>query len=254
MKTTIYTVFLIAAAGLTACTKTSSEVKTCERIKSATVFSNSPVTVGQKLVIGTQEIGDNVFYKWSGPNNFDFQSAKDSIMEAQLANEGWYYMYVFNPDGSCSKSDSTFVDVVLQKGAAPCSITANTTEYNNQATDTYTYIKKYIDPSYSQKVLAASGSFTNLTIFFHGYWRNTEPEDGIYNTYNNPLFDQSDLGYNQVFITTTKSSIYWSSHTGQKVYVSHVGGKLQVKFCAITMSGSNGQSYTTIASGNVTEQ
>ncbi|HET6994569.1 MAG TPA: hypothetical protein VFI06_06290, partial [Chitinophagaceae bacterium] len=68
------------------------------------------------------------------------------------------------------------------------------------------------------------------------------------------LFTQSDGNYNKVFITTVKSSIYWASHPGQTVYVSHVNGKLQVRFCGLTLSGSNGGTgFTTLASGNVVQ-
>ena len=254
MKKITYSISLGLILAFTGCSKDNPGIVSCEKIKGATAFSNSPVTIGQKLIFGTQDVGEGGYYTWTGPNNFSTTRAKDSVIYADLKNEGWYYLYVANQDNSCKKYDSVYVDIKLQQGTAPCSITANTTDYSNLGGDTYTYIYKDVDRTYSQKELYAWSSFTNITIYFHTYWRDKEPEDGIYTTYNNPLFDQSDIGYNQVFITTTKSSIYWSSRTGQNVYVSHVNGKLQVKFCNITMSGYNGTSYTTVASGNVLEK
>src|SRR5690606_851985 len=118
----------------------------------------------------------------------------------------------------------------------------------------YTTVVKQIDNVQQLKSLQANGNiFQNFTIFFHPHWNNKEPEDGIYYTRNVVHFGQTDYEYNGVFLTTTKNSVYWSSHPDQKLYISHVGNKLQVRFCDVKMGGNNGQSFTTTVSGNILE-
>lgn len=229
--------------------KDSDPETNCGKIQQATMFSNSPVTMGQTLKFGTQEVGGYRIYDWSGPNFFDGQSPADSFMDAQLTLEGWYYLHLYSLEDNCEKFDSIYIDIRLQQGTPPCTVANNTTDYNNQFDDTYTSVTKTIDAGTSLKKLYATGpNGVNLTIFFHPQWNNTEPEDGIYTTVNTLSFSGN---YNKVFVTTTKSSIYWSSREGYNVYVSHVNGKLQVRFCNLSMGGSNGTSFTTIASGNV---
>ncbi len=57
--------------------------------------------------------------------------------------------------------------------------------------------------------------------------------------------------FNKVYIRTVKNSISWTSHESQIVYVSHVNGKLQVRYCNLQMGGNIGTSFTTTTSGNV---
>jgi hypothetical protein len=229
---------------------------TCQNIQNISIVANSPVSIGETIHFGVPEVGGYRIYHWEGPHNYANQYPEDSITDAQLENEGWYYLNLtgVGVNSDCQKIDSVYIDVQLNQGVPPCSMAINTTNFSNMPTDTYSSVNKNIDPSYSQKVLAASGVFSNLTIYFHTHWRAGEPEDGIYNTTNVPIFDQTDNNYNKVFITTTKSSIYWSSVSDQSVYISHVNSKLQVRFCNLSMSGSNGTSYTTTASGNIVEQ
>ncbi len=255
MKTNIFFILSMLVV-ICSCKKVKTEDEiTCINIANATVINNSPVTIGQTIIFGTQEVGGYRIYSWHGPDNYTNQYPDDSIPNAELKHEGWYYLSLFSVDGNCQKVDSFYMDVKLQQGTAPCSVTNNTTTYNNLPNDSYTSVVKGIDPGLSQKWLTCSGpSFANLKIYFHTNWRTKEPEDGIYITQNTPVFGQTDYNYNKVFITTTKSSIYWSSHENQLVYVSHVGSKLQVRFCNLSMSGYNGTSYTTIASGNIIEQ
>jgi len=232
----------------------TEEELTCINIENATLFNNSPVTIGQTIKFGTQEVGGYRIYSWHGPDNYLNQYPDDSITYAELKHEGWYYLTLFSVDGKCQKIDSFYMDVKLEQGTAPCTVNNNSATYSNLSNDIFTSVVKGIDPNFSQKYLSCSGpSSGNLKIYFHTNWRTKEPEDGIYYTQNVPVFGQTDYNYNKVFITTTKSSIYWSSHENQMVYVSHVGLKLQVRFCNLSMGGNNGTSYTTVASGNITE-
>jgi hypothetical protein len=245
---------LFAALILFSCNKEKDVDITCENISHTTLYSNSPVVIGQMIQFGTQEVGGYRIYDWKGPNSYTNQYPDNSLVAA-LEKEGWYYLNLFSSNGSCQKIDSLYIDVKLQQGVPACSIATNTTSYNNLPTDNYSLVKKYIDPNFSQKTLLATGpNNSNLTIYFHTHWRTNEPEDGIYNTIDTPVFVQTDNNYNKVFITTTKSSIYWASNQGQNVYISHIGSKLQVRFCNIIMGGNNGVALSTSASGNVVEQ
>ena len=239
---------------LCSCSKQNeADDSNCDNINNITLFSNSPVNIGQTIHFGTQEVGGYRVYYWNGPNFYQNQYPSDSITSAELKHEGWYYLSLSNPTGSCQKIDSIYIDVKPLQGTPPCTIPANTTTYSSLSNDSYSNVQKYIESTYSQKALVA-GVSSNMTIYFHTHWRTAEPENGIYTTINSPLFDQTDMNYNKVFITTTKNSIYWSSYANQNVYISHIGSKLQVRFCNLSMSGYNGTSYTTVASGNVVEQ
>lgn len=256
MFTKIFTpVFLVIILLNTGCIKSKEDTQqiTCQKIKSATITATTPVKIGDEIKIEVPDLGDNIFYRWIGPNNYhDEVSRYVDISYAELENQGWYYVAI-SENGCDTKVDSVYIDVQLEQGTAPCSPTANSVGYSNLADDNFSYVSKGVETTYGLLALQASGG-GNLTVYFHPEWRSMEPEDGIYNTTNTPLFDQVDANFNKVFVTTTKQSIYWSSHEGQQVYVSHVNGKLQVKFCSLNMGGYNGYSFTTSASGNVIEK
>jgi hypothetical protein len=257
MKTSNYfSIIFLATFLLQGCNKEKqSDEMTCENINKTTVSSNSPVTNGETIHFGTQEVGGYRIYSWTGPDNYANQYPVDSITNAQLENEGWYYLHLFSVNGQCEKFDSVYVDVKLPQGTPPCTINNNSVSFNNLGTDNYSGVTKYIDPNFSQKVLAANaGIYSSLTIYFHTHWRTAEPEDGVYITNDTPVFDQTDNNYNKVFVTATKNSVYWGSNAGQTVYISHAGSKLQARFCDLMMGGNNGVSLTTQASGNVVEQ
>jgi len=171
----------------------------------------------------------------------------------KLENEGWYYLALSNNECN-TRVDSVYADINLQQGTPPCSVTSNTCTFNNQAGDSYSSVAKLYNPTFQFLMLEGSGS-SSLEINFHPYWTTAlEPEDGIYETIDIPSFG-IDGNYNKVFISTVKSNIYFSCYERQKVYVGHVSGKLQVRFCNLSMGGSNGAySFTTIASANLIQQ
>ncbi len=249
MRLILFFTFLIFIQG---CEKTSTS--NCSNVRTFQVYSNSPVLVGQTIEFGFPEVGGYRTYRWIGPNFYDDQYPSDSIVNAEFKNEGWYYLNLNSLDGDCQRIDSVYIDILFEQGSPSCSTTNNTVSYNNMSTDIYTNVQKLVEPIFSQKALKSSSIGTDLSIIFHTNWRNKEPEDGIYYTTNSPVFDQTDFNYNKLFVTVTKSSIYWSSVADQRVFVSHIGGRLQVRYCDLIMGGNNGQSYTTRASGNIIEQ
>jgi len=233
-------------------TQDQKDAIACQNMSHIKIKANSPVSIGETIDFNVFEAGDNVFYNWIGPDNLHEQFHSFSIGNASLKNEGWYYLSASN--NACdTKFDSVYIDVQLQQGTPSCSVASNTTNYSLLASDSYSYVRKEIESTYSLMSLSGSGN-GNLTVYFHPYWRTKEPEDGIYTTTNVPLFDQVDNDYNKLFISTVNSSIFWSCYENQQVYVSHVGGKLQVRFCNLNMGGYNGNSYSTTASGNIIEK
>lgn len=238
----------------TTCKKVTEE-DNCSNVNNSSITATTSVEIGQPISISIQEVGGYRVYSWIGPDNFQSQEPENSISYAELKHEGWYYVHIASLEGDCEKSDSVYIDVKLNQGTAPCTVANNITNFNNLPDDSYNSVQKMIESSLSLKVLEANGpSGANMTVYFHPHWRTAEPEDGIYTTINTPLFDQIDNNYNKVFVTTTKQSIYWACWESQTVYVSHVNGKLQVRFCDLNMSGSNGSSgFTTKASGNLVE-
>lgn len=238
----------------TACKKVTEE-DNCNNINNSSITATTAVEIGQPISFSVPEVGGYRIYSWIGPDNFESQYPDNSISYAELKHEGWYHLHLYSLEGNCEKFDSVYVDVKMHQGNPSCSITNNSTTFNNLADDSYNSVQKMIESSLSLKVLDANGpSMANMRVYFHPRWRTAEPEDGIYTTINTPLFDQIDNNYNKVFVTTTKQGIYWACWESQTVYVSHVNGKLQVRFCELNMSGSNGgSSFTTKASGNLVE-
>jgi len=242
--------FLSAIIIFTSCEKSTNN---CSQIKAARTYSNSPISVGQTLKIWTGEI-DGTTYQWYGPYNFTSQYASEEITNAQVNNSGWYYLNVNSlDDNNCTKRDSVYVEVRLLQDTAPCTITANTIMYNNMADQSFSAVFKRIESTYSLKSLFASSSNGDVNIYFAPHWRDIEPADGLYTTYNSPLFDPVDPINNKITVTTITNGIYWQSSPNQPIYVSHVNGKLRVTFCNLQMSGSNGTSFTTLADGNIIE-
>jgi hypothetical protein len=221
-------------------------LKTIHQVKT---LSTESVQIGDPINVIVPEIVGYRIFSWIGPNNFDSQYPGNTVTGyAELKHEGWYYIHVSNPDCE-GETDSVYVDVRLKQGTPSCTVAANTTTYSNMFDNTYYYRYKGIDAGTGTLSLTANGTNGDLSIFFHPHWKTVEPEDGIYNTVTN--FDQVDGNYNKVIVSTVTQSIYWLAAPNAEVYVSHVNGKLQVRFCGLPMSGSNGTTYNTNASCNI---
>lgn len=245
---------LVFSVFLSSCSREDkADEITCSNMQLVTLSSNSPVTIGETISFSAPEVGGYRIYSWTGPNNFTSQEPENTISDAKLQNEGWYHLHLSNP--TCTaKTDSVYIDIKLQQGTPSCTIGNNTCQFNNQGTDTYSSVHELFDPTYNFRTLEASG-FATMEVMFHQYWNTHEPEDGIYTTVNMPSFGQLDNNYNKVFVSTIKGSILFVSAQFQNVYVSHVNGKLRVRFCSLAMGGNNGSmSFSTLASATLTEQ
>jgi hypothetical protein len=245
-----FTIFMIAIL-FNSCIKSSDDLSFCQDIKNVRAVSNpTSVDIGGTINLGTTNNNIDAFYEWRS-NNFTSPQfgATHTITNAKISDRGWYYLRVYNSTCTEAKNDSVFVSVKLQQGTPSCTIANNNINYSNMGDDVFGGIYKSIDATFSLLKLSGSTSGADIVILFHPYWKlNNEPEDGIYTTTNVPSFNGN---FNKVYIRTVKNSISWASHESQTVYVSHVNGKLQVRYCNLQMSGSNGTSFTTTASGNV---
>lgn len=224
---------------------------TCDKIPTIKILATpSVITIGESTSITATNI-PNVLYSWFTPTTTSATVGNYSpinLSNAGLKDRGWYYISAYSPDCTVTKKDSVYVNVKLLQGTPACTIANNTCNNTILTSETYSSITRVNSPL----SLSASSSQGDLKVIFHPYWNNKEPEDGIYKTTNIPTFDPVNPDFNKVFFTMTKISIYWASWADQDVYVSHVNGKLQIRFCSLNLNGSNGSnSYTNKASANL---
>lgn len=252
---------ILLAASLSSCVKEAPSetavVGGCDALNSIQqITGTTAVRIGEPINVWVPEIEGYRIFSWIGPNNFTSQYASNDVTGyAELKHEGWYYVHVSNPECDNAPTDSIYVDVQLNQGTPPCTTVHNSVSYNNVSIPGYTYtsVDRGISPSFDVLELSAGNSGSDLNILFHPYWNNREPEDGIYETINTSVFDPVDGNYNKMYIRTVNQSILWSCWENQQVFVSHVNGKLRVQYCDLAMGGYNGTSYTTYATGELTE-
>lgn len=85
--------FFVIGTFLLSCQKQTTN---CESIQKARASSNGPVTIGDSVKLYTQEVGGFRVYSWTGPDHFMSQQPRNTIYDAQLENEGWYYLSLSN--------------------------------------------------------------------------------------------------------------------------------------------------------------
>ncbi|TDX02319.1 hypothetical protein [Dinghuibacter silviterrae] len=247
--------FLFIATLCFGCQK-SKEGTGCPAGLRLTPNDSTPV-VGDTVVIYANHL--NMDYNWSGPDNFFYQSYTGSngitLAGIQLKQSGWYYCTASEVDCP-AVTDSVYIRVKYAQGTPSCSLT------NNQVTSTtgipdfsaVTVTKTY-DLSYNAIVLHAFQAVgaPEYDFVFNSYNGNTEPQDGIYYTTSIPSFEPDQDADVINMACNFDGFYYFQSNPGQKVYVSHVNGKLRISFCSIeagdTDSGVSGQ-FT----GELTEQ
>lgn len=259
MKQNIFLLLALLTFTFSNCSKTSvvenntggtgpSSNPLCTKIATVKVTATpSVITIGESTTITATAI-TGAQYLWNTPYSNGGTGTNINITNAGLKDRGWYYVTAYSQDCTNTKTDSIYLNVKLLQGTPTCTIASNTVNNTILTNETYTNTTRGTNPL----TLEASTLQGSVKVIFHPKWNTTEPEDGIYKTINIPTFDGLNPDFNKVFFTMTKNSIYWASWADQDVYVSHVNGKLQVRFCTLSLSGSNGgNSYINKASANL---
>ena len=173
------------------------------------------------------------------------------IYPCSKSNEGWYYLNVSYPD-CAAYQDSVYISVKNRPATAPCNAPNNTVSFSAMPNINISSVTWSLDLSYNRKKLRGSYAtgYPDLNIFFNLYWNSKEPEDGEYNVGGELTLGDSDPY--TVHLASNYSNILFRSGPG-KLYVTHVNGKLQAKFCSINLSGTNGvSSFNSTATGTIT--
>ncbi|MCC6600741.1 MAG: hypothetical protein IT223_08715 [Crocinitomicaceae bacterium] len=107
---------------------------TIHPIPSGTASSNSPLCVGESLVLSTEDLTGAVF-NWSGPNGYISQNQNPEIGNVQVGQAGAYHL-VISKDGCSSPVFATAVEV-SNIPSYPGSITGNNSICPNAADIVY---------------------------------------------------------------------------------------------------------------------
>lgn len=210
-------------------------------------------TVGDNIVITAPDRGTtNVVYQWNGPGtNLTNQSNTLEISGIKLSQSGVYSVNEGNSDCNTSLGDTIRINVQLKQETPPCTSTNNTATPSSIPATTFTTVNKSFSSTWNTIALEASGSFgyPSYTVLFNSYNGNTEPRDGVYTTTDVAIFNPLQEP-NEVSVSFIYSSNYFHCRPGNKVYVSHVNGKLQVSFCNLEFSSPP---FVTSVSARITQ-
>ncbi|RYG02614.1 MAG: hypothetical protein EOO02_10215 [Chitinophagaceae bacterium] len=198
-------------------------------------------------------IKSDALFQWTSstypPVNSHFD--KISISELSKKHEGTYYLTVSS--GQCeTKRDSVVIKVTNPPATAPCSPATNSVTFDGIPDAGPFSVTESYDVSFQTRKLEGYYQlhYPDLTIIFHQYWKDIEPEDGEYKLVHVSETSNRDDPY-VINITTLYQSIYFTSLG--KAYVSHPNGKLTVTFCDAEFSGDNGSNFfKTSGSGSIT--
>jgi hypothetical protein len=229
----------------------------CDSIRLNSISGNHPLNIGDNLQLSVRHHdfdNDFVYTTWWGPNNFSVQDQHTIFLNnVGLLASGWYHVRLSSMNSGCEKIDSVFVSVAMPQGTPPCNLAVNTISYSNMGTGSILSVHNTV--SLGLRELEANSVSGDVTLQFHPYWQNLEPIDGVYEITTDASGGQNNMDIQKVYMNAVASSIFFQANTpGQKVYISHVNGKLQAQFCNISMSGNNGMSWTTQISGTLRAQ
>jgi gliding motility-associated-like protein len=99
----VYT--LIASAGT--CSASTTSTITINPLPTPTITTNSPVCIGQAIVLNG---GGGVSYSWTGPGGFNNTTASPTIAVSAMSNNGTYSLAVTDANGCVN---STFQNVIV---------------------------------------------------------------------------------------------------------------------------------------------
>ncbi len=224
----------ILVISLSSCQKKAS----CSQELELGANSATP-TVGQKLELTASQGVENDVYYWDGPGLHEItNSNKITIDEIKLSQSGTYY--VSRNSGECNNTlhDSIVIDVKLLQETPPCSLTNNRADCSNIPDVNFTSVYQTFNTSFNGVSLEGygpSGYPGTFVVLFNSYNGNVEPKDGTYNTTNGSVFSILNEP-NDISVSFIYASNYYHCHPNQKVYITHLNGKLRASLCNMTFS------------------
>ena len=226
---------------------------TCAQSVELTANTLTP-TEGELLEITATRETDYDVYQWSGPGlNEMGNHNKITLDPVKLSESGTYYVSKSNADCNSSLQDSIVIDVQLKQETPPCTLTNNRVDCSNIPDVIFTSVNQGFDATFNAVNITAYGGlgYPSFKILFNSYNGNVEPKDGTYITTDRQTFDILQEP-NEISVSFIYASNFYHCHPGQKVYITHVNGKIQASFCNKTFS-SPPLPFTT-CSGRMTEQ
>jgi len=196
-----------------------------------------------------------LLYNWSGPNNQQYGVLGNdnyiTIDNIKINQSGWYSCGASVP-GCNPHSDSVYIRVQYPQGKPACTLTNNLITNTAGLPDVNaTYVRKGYDAAEGSIKVSVGGGYGYPEYYFtfNSYNGNVEPKDGVYYTKSIDVFDGQDDA-NAIAMSATYFYDF-NSEDNQKIYVSHVNGKLRIAFCGIR---ADGYGLSGLFSGQVTEQ
>jgi hypothetical protein len=248
MKQSFYLLIMLSASFFS-CKKNSNNCPTALKLST----SNASPTIGDEFKITADKESDNDLFFWSGPGYSETTNSNEVIIsDAKYSNRGWYYCTKSNAECNTTTQDSIFIDLKLSQETVPCSLTNNFFSSSNLVSDiTLTPVTKHMDATFNGMGVYGGDAYgrPSLRVLFNSYNGNVEPLDGVYFTTDDLVFDVTDE-YNLVSVSFLYNSDFFHCHPNQKLYVSHVNGKIQVSFCDMVFSDGT---YTTTCKAKMTE-
>ncbi len=227
--------FLFLVLGYTFC---SCEKNNCPKTMELTV-SKTDISVGDDFQIIAPSGSGNEYFRWSGPGNFSSITSNIlSIYNASYSSNGWYYCNKTLTDCNKTITDSIYVDVKLLQEAAPCTPTNNYLSFTSIPSVALTSVTFAMDQVYNGMSFTGNGAFgypADFKVVFNSFNGNFDPPDGVYKTTGNVTFNVTQP-FEDVSISFVYNSGYFHSVPGQKIYVTHIGGKVSVSMCNLTFS------------------
>lgn len=227
----------------------------CDSVSKAKIIApKTTYVMGEDIQLSHTSNIQNIFFNWSLKNVFGETTNSFNLNSCTKKNEGWYFMSASNPQCNQPKVDSVYIKVVPPTATPPCNPNNNAMDFSGIATTQYTSSSR----SASGGLLQIKSNYTptgpTLTISFHSFWNsNTEPDNGVYTVDDGLSMDDKNNIY-KVQLSFIQGA-YFTGEPGQKVYVSHVNGKLKVILCNVKATGNmGGPLLTSYLTGSLLEK